>query len=106
MSAWGANVYRVGSEENYDVLNPEESIEKQRKYIEPWLSAVFQSEHLSLLLGSGFTKAVASQAGVTAAGMACNYDGFPYADKLKEAAKNAANVMKRGTENIEDQTRS
>ena len=29
-----------------------------RKKIEPWLTAVFQSEHLSLLLGTGLTAAL------------------------------------------------
>lgn len=29
-----------------------------RKHIEPWLTSLFQSEHLSLLLGSGLTHAV------------------------------------------------
>jgi hypothetical protein len=29
-----------------------------RRNIEPWLSAVFQAEHLNLLLGSGFATAI------------------------------------------------
>jgi hypothetical protein len=32
--------------------------EKLRERIEPWLTALFQSEHLSLLIGSGLTTAV------------------------------------------------
>ncbi len=39
-------------------------INSARKHIEPWLSAVFQAEHLNLLLGSGFTTAVGYIAGV------------------------------------------
>lgn len=35
--------------------NPEADTNAWRKRIEPWLSAVFQSEHLSLLLGNGFS---------------------------------------------------
>ena len=31
-----------------------------RKKIEPWLSALFQAEHLNLLVGSGLTTAVLS----------------------------------------------
>jgi hypothetical protein len=106
MKPWGQHVYRVGNEEHLDVQDPTASIDVQKKHIEPWLTAVFQSEHLALLLGSGFTKAVAHQAGTSAAGMACDYDGFPLAEELKEAAKKAAGAMGRGEANIEDQIRA
>jgi len=108
MKTWGKHVYRIGNEENLDVQIPDDSknIELQKKHIEPWLAAVFQSEHLALLLGSGFTKAVAHQAGTNASDMACNYDGFPLDDKLKEAANKAAETMGRGEANIEDQIRA
>jgi len=106
MRAWGKHVYRIGNEENYDVTNPEETLVLQKKHIEPWLAAVFQSEHLALLLGSGFTKAVAIQAGTTASDMACDYTDFPFADKLHKAAKKAAEAMGRGEANIEDQIRA
>uniref|UniRef100_B3END5 Conserved hypothetical cytosolic protein n=1 Tax=Chlorobium phaeobacteroides (strain BS1) TaxID=331678 RepID=B3END5_CHLPB len=104
---WSEHVYRVGSEEHLNVQNPDDdkNIELQKKHIEPWLAAVFQSEHLSLLLGSGFTKAVADQAGTSAADMACDYNAFPLDDKLKDAAQNAAETMARGEANIEDQIR-
>ena len=84
MKIWGTHVYRIGNEENLDVQDPDDSksIELQKKHIEPWLAAVFQSEHLALLLGSGFTKAVSYQAGTSAADMACDYGGFPLDDKL------------------------
>lgn len=61
---WGEHVYRIGNEEDFDVQNPhdDKNIEFQKKQIEPWLAVVFQSEHLALLLGSGFTKAVVYQA--------------------------------------------
>lgn len=106
MKPWGQHVYRIGNEENYDVTNPEETLDVQKKHIEPWLAAVFQSEHLALLLGSGFTKAVAFQAGTNASDMACDYTGFPFAEKLKEAAAKAAEAMGRGEANIEDQIRA
>jgi len=108
MKIWGTHVYRIGNEENLDVQDPDDSksIELQKKHIEPWLAAVFQSEHLALLLGSGFTKAVAHQAGTSAADMACDYDGFPLHEKLEEAAKKAAGAMGRGEANIEDQIRA
>jgi hypothetical protein len=68
--------YRVGGHSDaWDDLptDPDELdalTNSARKRIEPWLSAVFQAEHLNLLLGSGFTAAVGSLAGVGAAGMA------------------------------------
>jgi len=106
MKTWGQHVYRVGKEENIDVENPEESIELQKKYIEPWLSAVFQSEHLALLLGSGFTRAVAHQAGIVCSDMSCDYDTFPFIKEIQNAAKESAKAIGRGEPNIEDQIRA
>lgn len=40
--------------------------EKLRPRIEPWLTALFQSEHLSLLIGSGLTHAIHRMATGTA----------------------------------------
>jgi hypothetical protein len=37
---------------------------KIRKKIEPWLTAVFQSEHLSLLVGTGLTIALTGNSGI------------------------------------------
>lgn len=104
--AFGTHSYRVGNEEHLDIQTPEENIDFQKKHIEPWLASVLQSEHLALLLGSGFTKAVAHQAGTSAADMACDYDGFPLNDKLMDAAQQAAEAMGRGEANIEDQIRA
>jgi len=106
MKPWGTHVYRIANEENFDVGNPEESIETQKKLIEPWLAAVFQSEHLGLLLGSGLTKAIAHEAGTRASDMACNYEGFPFGEKLKEAAETSAETIGRKSANIEDQIRA
>lgn len=106
MKTWGTHVYRIGNEENYDVPNPDKTIDLQKKCIEPWLASVFQSEHLGLLLGSGFTKAVAHQAGTGASDMACDYEGFLLSDKLEDASKKAAEAMGRGEANIEDQIRA
>jgi hypothetical protein len=36
----------------------DDKVKGLRKKIEPWLTAIFQSEHLSLLAGSGLTSAV------------------------------------------------
>ena len=80
-AVWEGNMnkthhYRVGSHSGtWDDLptDPDELdslTNGARKHIEPWLSAVFQAEHLNLLLGSGFTTAVGCIAGVGATGMA------------------------------------
>ena len=105
MKQWGEHVYRIGNEANYDVENPEETVDVQKRHIEPWLAAVFQSEHLALLLGSGFTKAVAIQAKASASDMECDYTDFPLADNLQKAATMTAKTMGRGKANIEDQIR-
>ncbi|MGB3975860.1 MAG: hypothetical protein WBM02_05965 [bacterium] len=64
-NTWGTQYCHIGNKEIFDEQNSDksENIESKRKVIEPWLAAVFQSEHLALLLGNGFTKAVAYQAG-------------------------------------------
>lgn len=107
---WGAHAYRAGSEEHLDVESPDDPKRRgtQRDRIEPWLSAVFQSEHLSLLLGSGFTKAVALAAGASAAGMGlAPWEGFaPYGGVLEASGKAYAARCQRGAPNIEDQIRA
>lgn len=107
MTTWGEHAYQVGTEEHLDVTEPTEgeALKKQRKDIEPWLSAVFQSEHLALLLGSGFTQAVASHLGTTATDMSYKLDGFPYQDEITAAMIRIANFANRETPNIEDQIR-
>ena len=42
-----------------------DEVDKLRSIIEPWLTAVFQSEHLSLLIGAGLTTAICHEAGVS-----------------------------------------
>lgn len=104
--------YRVGTHSGtWDALptNPDEldSLTKgARKHIEPWLSAVFQSEHLNLLLGSGFTTAVGDIAGVGATGMAKVTFGTSHDAAIDAHAQAGATAMKRGAANIEDQFRS
>ncbi len=43
----------------------EYNISKIREKIEPWLTAAFQSEHLSLLIGTGLTMALTGDGGVS-----------------------------------------
>lgn len=81
-------------------------IKKARRHIEPWLSAVFQAEHLNLLVGSGFSVAVASLAGAKGAGMGYEDLGTPVDALIKTYAAKTAIAMGRGEPNIEDQIRS
>lgn len=74
-----------------------------RKRIEPWLSAVFQSEHLSLLVGNGFTTAIAKEAGAKPVGMDTAAFDCIHHERVSAHAAHLAAVMGRGAPNIEDQ---
>ena len=76
-----------------------------RSRIEPWLTSLFQSEHLSLLAGSGLTHAVHHlAAGKGAAGMSALTLGH-YQNEITDAAKQAAEAAGREQGNLEDQLR-
>lgn len=76
-----------------------------RKRIEPWLTSLFQSEHLSLLAGSGLTHAVHYlAAGKGAAGM-CALTLSNHQTKIDQAAGKAAEAAGREKGNLEDQIR-
>lgn len=108
MIGWKAHVYRVGPERGeLDVPPVDAEVPTFRKNIEPWLSAVFQSEHLSLLLGSGFTAGLAAKAGTTAASMEqCPFpDTLAHKSEVEEHAKESATRCGRGKPNIEDRLR-
>lgn len=76
-----------------------------RHRIEPWLTSLFQSEHLSLLAGSGLTHAVHNSAvNKSAAGM----DALTlsnYKTEINQAAEQAAKAAGRTKGNLEDQLR-
>jgi hypothetical protein len=102
------NRYRVGSAEETFVGDIEaKQLEKAKYAIEPWLSAVFQSEHLSLLIGSGFTAAAAHLAGISAANMGRIPEfQLDYERSVNEYARRTAEKCGRGEANIEDQIRA
>ncbi len=76
-----------------------------RLKVEPWLSAIFQSEHFSLLVGSGLTNALSDQSKIEAQGMGrLELDGN-YKDKVKASAEKSASAMERGEANLEDDFR-
>lgn len=84
----------------------EEFIAASRKRIEPWLSAVFQAEHLNLLIGSGFTSAIAAVARAAATSMSRVTFGGDFDKLIDPHAEAKAKEMGRGSPNIEDQFRS
>lgn len=80
--------------------------EKHRKRIEPWLSSVFQSEHLSLLVGSGLSTALAYQVGAQPVTMAPIQFSGELADPINKEANRVAAAIGRSEPNIEDQVRA
>lgn len=76
-----------------------------RNRIEPWLTSLFQSEHLSLLAGSGLTHAVHYlAAGKGAAGMGALALSH-HQTEINQAAETAAEAAGREKGNLEDQLR-
>lgn len=80
--------------------------EKLRPRIEPWLTALVQSEHLSLLIGSGLTHAVHGMATNEALpGMSSIVFGT-LNDEIAAEAKRTAEAAGRAGGNFEDQIRA
>jgi hypothetical protein len=110
---WKKHCYRVGTNTGaWDGLPAsateefDKFVSSARKRIEPWLSAVFQAEHLNLLLGSGFTTAICSIADTSSTGMAKVEFGTTFDAAINSHAEGGAKEMGRGLANIEDQFRS
>lgn len=77
-----------------------------RETIEPWLTALFQSEHLSLLTGSGISSAIHYLAtGNTGAGMD-KIDFTVFSEQIEKKSEETAKKSGRGKPNIEDQIRT
>jgi len=107
MTSLNHHIYRCGPNGRFDLSDADfDDPAKFRKHIEPWLTAVFQSEHLSLLLGSGFTCGVALATG----GLPAAMDKCAWDCELKEQVDKYADAMAarcgRGSANIEDQLRA
>lgn len=77
-----------------------------RTRIEPWLTSLFQSEHLSLLCGSGITNAVSFLAGSSGGTTMAASSFTTYKNEIEEAAKKSAKASGRDSGNIEDQIRT
>lgn len=77
-----------------------------RSRIEPWLTSLFQSEHLSLLCGSGITNAISHKAGANGGSTMGATTFNTFKDEIAEAAAASAKASRRSTGNIEDQIRT
>lgn len=80
--------------------------ETLRSRIEPWLTALVQSDHLSMLIGSGLTNAIHGIAtGKSPRGMnAIGFDSFK--DEIEAKARQIAKAAKRQCGNFEDSFRT
>jgi len=81
--------------------NGEFNKQKIREKVEPWLTAVFQSEHLSLLIGSGLSIALSGNGSMM---KRIEFSGN-YKDIIKQKADDEAKKMERGVANFEDDLR-
>ena len=105
--AVGEGLFKLvaGTDCSWIDLDTEFGAEKLRPRIEPWLTALFQSEHLALLAGSGLSHAIYHIAtgnllpGMTEATFS-NYQA-----EVSDNAKKSANAAGREEGNIEDQIR-
>jgi len=97
---------RAGGDENVDPdLDDAERVAAIRDVVEPWLSAVLQSEHLALLLGNGFTTAIAGLAQTAAPTMDAAFSG-DLADRVETSAAASATRLRRDRPNVEDRVRA
>lgn len=77
-----------------------------RSRIEPWLTSLFQSEHLSLLCGSGITNAISHLSGASGGTTMGATTFTQFKDEITEAAEVSARACGREHGNIEDQIRT
>lgn len=97
--------YKVSGEEKPSWAKDTFDGKVLRQRIEPWLTALFQSEHLSLLIGSGLTHAAHHIAtGQPAAGMG-RKTFETCQEELGNAAEVSAQASHRKTPNFEDDLR-
>lgn len=101
------NKFIIDSQEHLDWCSEEGCTKSDlRSRIEPWLTSLFQSEHLSLLVGSGLTTAVQFDAcGSADNGMSKTSEFIVYSDEIEKAAVDSAKKSGRNIANIEDRIR-
>lgn len=108
-----------GEQNKYTLLNSQDvnwcakqelTRNELRSHIEPWLTSLFQSEHLSLLVGSGLTTAVEYLAcGKTSNWMSDAFKFKAFESEINKAAKESAvragRIRSTENANLEDQMR-
>ena len=108
----GAHYYRIENKDEWPDEPPLQAAglnkytEQHRRRIEPWLSSVFQSEHLSVLIGSGLSTALSQLVSVKPLTMAPADLSGDFAHELSDHAAETAKRTGRGAPNIEDQVRA
>ncbi|MCD5416139.1 SIR2 family protein [Candidatus Bipolaricaulota bacterium] len=99
--------FKLSEDASCSWAKPSESFgpKELRPRIEPWLTALFQSEHLSVLVGSGLTHAIHRMAtGQTLPGMGASTLAI-LNEEITAEAKRTAEAAGRSEGNIEDQIR-
>lgn len=103
----GSNGFKLVNQTEVDWCNDRSFTKNElRAHIEPWLTSLFQSEHLSLLVGSGLTTAVQIAAcGRSNNGMGASSSFSVFDDCIARSAKESAIRTGRKEANIEDRIR-
>ena len=101
---WQGHLIKAGP--HSPTLSGKPSPNEHREHVEPWLSALFQAEHLNVLIGSGFTQAIALAAGAPVVDMSPVALKSRLADEVNHAARHGAKLLGREEPNIEDQLRT
>jgi SIR2-like domain len=77
-----------------------------REEIEPWLTALFQSDHLSVLVGAGLTTAIHKQINRESPSGFTKRSYAAFDDQIQQEAARSARASDRGEPNAEDQLRA
>lgn len=101
-----ADVIKVGNSTNVIPDGDSPDFGELRGKVEPWLSALFQSEHLSLLTGSGLSIGVCNAVGCDSVDMSQKTFDAQFNDIIQTRAENTAERAGRESANIEDQLRA
>ena len=101
---WRKHVVRAGS--HFECAGGAPDPGQHREHVEPWLSALFQAEHLNLLVGSGLTTAIAKAGGAAVVDMSPAAFECSYTGEVMRAATEGAKRLRRENPNVEDQVRA
>ncbi len=103
-ATWPTHLVRAGSHSWFGSGEPDPG--EHREQVEPWLSALFQAEHLNILVGSGLTTAIAKAAGAPEVDMRPAAFQHTHTEEVMRAAREGAKRLGRDEPNVEDQVRT